>query len=73
MIDHPDDGPVQLMHGGVSFAGKTRHAKSRLESGIGDRYWALIDRYGWWGLAWLEAVARLADHRASEIETRGAE
>jgi CRISPR-associated endonuclease/helicase Cas3 len=70
-ISDQDDLDVQMQHGGHQLRSSTRHELARLDSGIASRFWRLIGRYGWWGLAWLEAVMRLADHRASEQETGG--
>ncbi len=68
--DHPEDIRVELTHGTSALAAGTRHRLARLDSGVSDRFWRLTDRYGWWGLAWLEAVLRLADHRSSDGSMR---
>lgn len=64
----PDPNPPPIRH---SVDGTTLEASSTertlwpppyaLSSGISERFWSLIRTYGWWGLAYLEAILRLGD------------
>lgn len=60
---------AELELDGVRYRTETNHGLASVGSPIAERFWRLNERYGWWTLAFFEALLRLADHRASEEES----
>jgi hypothetical protein len=50
---------VTALWQGVRLAASSGHTLVRIDSGVSERFWKLVRKYGWWGLAWLEAIVRL--------------
>jgi CRISPR-associated endonuclease/helicase Cas3 len=61
---------VALSWDGLDLSARANHRLWNLDSGWADGFWRLVRRYGWWGMAYLEALLRLADAARSAEEQR---
>ncbi len=70
IIKDPNPHRLQYRHNGITMTASSDLVDSDLALEGAERFWRLVSRYGHHGLAWLEAVLRLADHRQSEAEAK---
>lgn len=61
---------VKLKLDGHELAVSSDHRLHRIDSGWTDLFWSLVRRFGWWGLAYLEALLVTADRTVSAWEQR---
>ena len=66
VIGDPEPVDVSISVDGAELRASSATGLERLDSGVARRYFRLVRRHGWWGLAYLESLLRLADHRVSE-------
>jgi len=60
-----DNAKVPIKLDSPPLTGNNRHGLESLGSGWTDQFWLLVQRYGYWGLCYLESILRIADHRQS--------
>ena len=70
IIEDTESQTLSYIFDGIAIETQPDLQESSLALDMADRFWRLVERYGHYGLAWLEAILRLADHRQSEEEAR---
>ena len=70
IIKDPEPQTLTYVFDGHTIEGTSDLVESALALDMADRFWRLIERYGYHGLAWLEAILRLADHHQSAEEAK---
>ena len=68
IIEDSDPQTLTYMFERHTLSASSELAASCLAIDMADRFWRLVEKYGHHGLAWLEAILRLADHRQSAEE-----
>ena len=68
IVEDPAPRMLTYIFDGHLLASDSDLVESPLALDMADRFWRLVERYGYHGLAWLEAILRLADHQQSAEE-----
>ena len=68
IIEDPEPQTLTYTFDGHFLERNSDLVESTLALDMTDRFWRLVERYGYHGLAWLEAILRLADHQQSAEE-----
>jgi CRISPR-associated endonuclease/helicase Cas3 len=65
-----DKRPVDVtrLHNGRTLSVSSDHGLYRVDSGWTDLFWRMVRCYGWWGIAYLEAIIITADRLVSARE-----
>ena len=66
IVEDPEPQTLSYIFDGYSIEAQLDLPESSMALDMADRFWRLVERYGYYGLAWLESILRLADHRQSE-------
>lgn len=69
IIEDPEPQILTYEFDGHAMTANSDLEESSLALEMADRFWRLVGRYGYHGLAWLEAILRLADHQQSARES----
>lgn len=70
IIEDPEPQALTYTLDGHQLEANSDLAGTSLALDMTDRFWRLVERYGYHGLAWLEAILRLADQQQSAEEAR---
>ena len=71
LVEDPEPQTLDYIFNCHALRANSDLVESPLALDMADRFWRLLERYGYYGLAWLEAILRLADYRQSEEEEAG--
>ena len=69
IIEDPEPQMLTYKFDGHAMTAYSDLEESSLALEMADRFWRLVGRYGYHGLAWLETILRLADHQQSARES----